>query len=64
MPVMTSSELSDFYPLFSRDVTVAMLVYRTIVKKVFWEFDSIIIKNLEQHFAIVLYTNMAVSSRE
>ena len=30
----------------SRDVTAAMLVYRTIAKKVFWEFDSIIMQNL------------------
>ena len=34
------------YSRFSRDVTVAMLVYRTIAKKVFWEFDSIIMQNL------------------
>ena len=31
---------------FSRDVTAAMLVYRTIAKKVFWNFDSIIMQNL------------------
>ena len=31
---------------FSCDVTAAMLVYRTILKKVFWEFDSIIMQNL------------------
>ena len=31
---------------FSRDVTAAMSVYRTIPKKVFWEFDSIIMQNL------------------
>ena len=41
----------DFFVLFvslrfSLDVTAAMLVYRTIVKKVFWEFDFIIIQNL------------------
>ena len=30
----------------SCDVTVAMLVYRTIAKEVFWEFDSIIMQNL------------------
>ena len=34
------------YSSFSRDVTAVMLVYRTIVKKVFWEFDSIIMQNL------------------
>ena len=31
---------------FSRDVTAAILVYGTIAKKVFWEFDSIIMQNL------------------
>ena len=31
---------------FSCDVTVAMLVYRTIAKKVFWDLDSIIEQNL------------------
>ena len=33
---------------FSRDVTAAMLVYRTIAKKFFWEFDSIIMQNLSE----------------
>ena len=28
------------------DVTAAMLVYRTVTKKVFWEFDSNIMQNL------------------
>ena len=32
--------------LFSCDVTAAILVYGTIAKKVFWEFDSIIMQNL------------------
>ena len=36
----------QMYPRFSRDVTAAMLVYRTIAKKVFWEFDSVIMQNL------------------
>ena len=49
---------------FSRDVTAAMLVYRTIAEKVFWEFDSIIMQNMSDIFAIALCTNMAVSSRE
>ena len=31
---------------FSRDVTAAMLMYRTMAKQVFWEFDSIIVQNL------------------
>ena len=30
----------------SRDVTAAMLMYRTIAKKVFREFDYIIMQNL------------------
>jgi len=34
---------------------------RTVAKKVFWEFYYY--AKLERHFAIVLYTNMAVSSR-
>ena len=34
------------YAWFAPDVTAAMLVYRTIAKKVFWEFDSIIMQNL------------------
>ena len=35
----------QMYPRFSRDVTAAMLVYRTIAKKVFWDLDSIIMQN-------------------
>lgn len=30
---------------FSREVTAAMFVYRTMVKKVFGEFDSIVVQN-------------------
>ena len=30
----------------SRDVTAAMFVYRTIAKKLFWDFDSIIVQNI------------------
>ena len=37
---------------FSCDVTAAMLVYRTIAKKVFWEFDSIIMQNLSDILAL------------
>ena len=48
---------------FSRDVTSAMLVYSTIVKKVLF-IRFYYHAKLERHFAIVLYTNMAVSSRE
>ena len=36
----------DFYSRFLRDVTAAMLLYRTIARKVFWEFDYIIMQNL------------------
>ena len=35
---------------FSREVTAAMLVYRTIAKNVFWEFESIIMQNLSDIF--------------
>ena len=31
---------------FSRDATATMLVYRTMAKKFFWEFDSIIMQDL------------------
>ena len=31
---------------FSRDVTAAVLMYRTMAKQVFWEFDSIHMQNL------------------
>ena len=34
------------YSWFASDVTAAMLVYRTMVKEVFWEFGSIIMQNL------------------
>ena len=33
------------YRWFSPDVIAAMLVHRTKEKKVFWEFDSIIMQN-------------------
>ena len=36
----------ELYSRFSRDVMAAMLVYRTIAKKVFRDFDSIIMQNL------------------
>ena len=41
---------------FSRDVTAAMLMNRTIAKKVFWEFDPNYFAKLDRHVAIVLYT--------
>ena len=53
----------SFEVLFSRDVTAAMLVYRTIAKKVLGIWFYYYAK-LERHFGIVLCTNMAVSSRE
>ena len=49
---------------FSRDVRAAMLVHRTIAKKVFSGIRFYHYAKLERHFAIVLYTNMAVSSRD
>mgnify|MGYP006896121566 CR=1 FL=1 len=47
---------------FSRDLTI--LVHRRLAKNAVWEFDSIIMTKFEGRFAIVLYTNIAVSSRE
>ena len=44
-------------------VTAAMLVYRTIPKGVYWEFDYIVIQNLSDILPL-LYINMAVSSRK
>ena len=38
--------LLELYSWFASDVTAAMLVYRTMVKEVFWEFGSIIMQNL------------------
>ena len=40
------------YSRFSRDVTAAMLVYRTIAKKFSWEFDAIIMQNLSDIFSL------------
>ena len=48
----TKSKKTD--SLIAPDVTPAMLVERTIAKKVFWEFDSIIMQNLSYNFSIVL----------
>ena len=44
--LLSMRSLMRKYSWFSRDVTAAMLVYRTMAKKVFWEFDSIIMQNL------------------
>ena len=41
----TSLQFLTIYSRFSRDVTAAMLVYRTIANEVFWEFDFIIMQN-------------------
>ena len=43
---MTRLWFTIVYRWFSPDVTAAMLVYRTIEEKVFWEFDSIIMQNM------------------
>ena len=48
---------------FSRDVTAAMLVYRTMAKKVSLGIWLCYHAKLERHFAIVLYINIVVSSR-
>ena len=40
---------------FSHDVSAAMLVYRTRAKKLFWEFDSIIMQNLSDILPLFLY---------
>ena len=45
-PVIYSFHCSREYSWFASDVTAAMLVYRTMVKEVFWEFGSIIMQNL------------------
>ena len=37
---------------FSPDVTAAMLVQRTIEKKVFWEFDSIIMQSMSHNLLL------------
>ena len=44
--LVRGSSFSFVYRWFSPDVTAAMLVYRTIEEKVFWEFDSIIMQNM------------------
>ena len=41
---------------FSSDVTAAMLVHRTIEKKVFWEFDFIIMQNMSHNLLLFCAT--------
>ena len=53
-----------YYPWFSRDVTAAILLYRTIAKESLLEILFYYFAKLDGHVAIVLYTNMAVSSGE
>ena len=43
---LSSSMRLSFNSWFSCDVTAAILVYRTTAKKVFWDFDYIIMQNL------------------
>ena len=43
---------SAIYRWFSPDVTAPMLVHRTIEKKVFWEFDSILMQNMSLHLLL------------
>ena len=59
----TFTKRCSCYSRFSCDVTAAMLVYRTTAKKVFWDLFYYYPK-LKRNFAIVLYTNMAASSRD
>ena len=46
MDIAVHPKLSNGYSWFASDVTAAMLVYRTMVEEVFWEFGSIIMQNL------------------
>ena len=41
-----------YYRWFSPDVTDAMLVHRRKEKKVFWEFDSVIMQNMSHHLLL------------
>ena len=52
------------YYWFSRDVTAAILVYRTIAKESLLEILFYYFAKLDGHVAIVWYGNMAVSSCE
>ena len=63
IPVIVTRPGHGVNSRFLRDVTAAMLVYRTIVKKGLGIWGYYYAK-LERHFASVLYTNMPVSSRE
>ena len=60
---LTSGWFSQVYSRFSRDVTAAML-YKNNSEKSLLGIWFYYYAKLERHFAIVLCTNMAVSSRE
>ena len=51
---------SPRYCRFSPYVTVVMFVYRALAKKVFWEFDSIIMKN----FGVILSSDHVIENQE
>lgn len=53
-----------YYSRFSRDLTAAILLYRTIAKESLLEILFYYFAKLDGHVAIVLYGNMAVSSCE
>ena len=55
-------QAKTLYGVFSPDVTATMLVYRTIAKGSFGNLTCYYAKRV-RYFAIVLYTNTAVSSR-
>ena len=44
--------LGNHYGWFSPDVNAAMLVHRTKEKKVFWEFDSVIVQNMSHNLLL------------
>ena len=47
--------MHSVYGWFSPDVIATMLIHRTKEKKVFWEFDSIIMQNMS-HYLLLLCT--------
>ena len=44
--------LHHTYRWFSPDITAAMLVHKTIEKRVFWELDFIIMQNMSHKFVL------------
>ena len=50
------SRVGSEYRRFSTDLIVAMLVHRTKEKKIFWQFDSIIMQN-KSHNLLLFYSS-------